>query len=152
MLGPAAADHDLALVAARLDVVEHPLLLDRRDDRADHGGLLGGSPTLRQPANAASPSTTWSKMLRWTTARVGAVQICPEWKAQVEPMAVTHALDVGVVEDHGRALAAQLHQQALHGRRAGGGDPLAHRGRSGEGDHVDVGEWSGPRPARGPRS
>ena len=28
-------------------------------------------------------------MLRWTTARVGAVQIWPEWKAQVEPIAVT---------------------------------------------------------------
>ena len=31
-------------------------------------------------------------MLRCTTALVGAVQICPEWKAQVEPMAVTTAL------------------------------------------------------------
>ncbi len=31
-------------------------------------------------------------MLRWTTARVGAVQICPEWKAQVDPMAVTTPL------------------------------------------------------------
>ena len=31
-------------------------------------------------------------MLRWTTARVGAVQIWPEWKAQVDPMAPTAAL------------------------------------------------------------
>ena len=50
-----------------------------------------GSPTVRRPANAVSPSTTWSKTLRWTTARVGAVQIWPEWNAQVEPMAVMAA-------------------------------------------------------------
>ena len=50
-----------------------------------------GSPTVRRPAKAVRPSTTWSKMLRWTTARVGAVQIWPEWKAQVDPMAVMAA-------------------------------------------------------------
>ena len=45
-----------------------------------------GSPTLSMPAMAARPSRTWSKRLRWTTARVGAVQICPEWKVQVDEM------------------------------------------------------------------
>ena len=51
-----------------------------------------GSPTLSRPAKVESPSTRASKMLRCTTARVGAVQICPEWNAQVEPMAVMAAL------------------------------------------------------------
>ena len=51
-----------------------------------------GSPTFSTPANWASPATTWSKMLRCTMARVGAVQIWPEWKAHTEPMAVTTPL------------------------------------------------------------
>src|ERR1035438_9151055 len=51
-----------------------------------------GPPTLSRPAKVESPSTMASKMLRCTTARVGAVQICPEWNAQVEPMAVMAAL------------------------------------------------------------
>ena len=48
--------------------------------------LSVGSPTLRKPAIWTSPSATWSKTLRCTTARVGAVQIWPEWNDQVEPM------------------------------------------------------------------
>ena len=45
-----------------------------------------GSPTLRKPAICTSPSRTWSNRLRCTTARVGAVQIWPEWNDHVEPM------------------------------------------------------------------
>jgi len=48
--------------------------------------LSVGSPTFRNPAILVNPSRTCSKMLEWTTARVGAVQIWPEWNVQVEPM------------------------------------------------------------------
>nr|WP_254127074.1 hypothetical protein [Aquihabitans sp. G128] len=48
-------------------------------------------------------------------------------------------LQVGVVEDDGRPLAAQLEQQALHLLAAHLGDAAADAGGAGEGDHVDVG-------------
>ena len=51
-----------------------------------------GSPTLRCPDMVARPSRIRSKRLRCTTARVGAVQIWPEWKVQVDPMQVMAAL------------------------------------------------------------
>ena len=54
--------------------------------------LSVGSPTLRKPAICTRPSRTWSNTLRWTTARVGAVQIWPEWNDQVEPMHPTAPL------------------------------------------------------------
>ncbi len=50
-----------------------------------------GSPTFRRPAAACSPATTWSYTPRCAITRVGAVQICPQWKAHtlaMVPMAV----------------------------------------------------------------
>ena len=46
--------------------------------------------------------------------RVGAVQIWPEWKAHTLDDVADGGLEVGVVEHDGRALAAELEQQALH--------------------------------------
>ena len=43
-----------------------------------------GSPTFSAPAIWARPATTWSYTLRCTIARVGAVQIWPEWNVHVE--------------------------------------------------------------------
>ena len=47
-------------------------------------------------------------------------------------------LQVGVVEDERRALAAELHELALHAAPADLADALAHDGGAGEGHHVDV--------------
>ena len=47
-------------------------------------------------------------------ARVGAVQIWPEWNVHVEPIMPIAVLRFGVVEHQRRTLAAQLEQQALH--------------------------------------
>ena len=78
-------------------------------------------------------------MLRCTTARVGAVQIWPEWKAQVEPMAVTTPL----MSASSKTTAAPLPPSSMSIRfmvgAPGRGDALADGGRAGEGDHVDVG-------------
>ena len=47
-------------------------------------------------------------------------------------------LEVGVVEDHVRRLAAELEQHALHRSRRGGHHRLAGRRRAGERDRVDA--------------
>ena len=64
-------------------------------------------------------------MLRWTTARVGAVQIWPEWNAQVEPMAVMAALRSA----SSKTTAAPLPPSSISRRfmvgGTGGGDALA---------------------------
>ena len=48
-------------------------------------------------------------------------------------------LQVGVVEHDAGRLPAELQGHALHRRGGAGGHPGAHRGRSGEGHHVDAG-------------
>ena len=48
------------------------------------------------------------------------------------------ALEVGVLEDDVRGLAAELEGHALHGLRGQLADALAGAGGAGEGDHVDV--------------
>jgi hypothetical protein len=50
-----------------------------------------GSPTVRLGAAAASRSTSWSYTPRCTMARVGAVQIWPEWKPHTLTSAVVAA-------------------------------------------------------------
>ena len=52
---------------------------------------------------------------------------------------VEGGVHVGVVEDDGRRLAAELQRVALELLAADGGDLHARRGRAGEGDLVDVG-------------
>ena len=89
MFGTTAARHDLALAAAGLDVVEDRCCWAAGDERADHRLASRWIAHREAAGEGFRPSTTWSKMLRWTTARVGAVQIWPEWNAQVDPMAVT---------------------------------------------------------------
>ena len=71
-------------------------------------------------------------------ARVGAVQIWPEWNVHTEPIIETAVLHVGVVEHERRALAAELEQRALHRAPADFGDAHADAGRAGERHHVDV--------------
>ena len=100
---------------------------------------VGGVADLQGARRSrASVSTTWSKTLRWTMARVGAVQIWPEWKRPRRADAADGGLDVGVVEDEARTLAAELEEEALHRARPRLGDAHADLGRAGEADHVDV--------------
>ena len=88
---------------------------------------------------AVSLATTASAMPSCTSSREPAQQTCP-WLNQ---MRVDHALDgaveVGVLEDDERRLAAELERQLL--AAAGGrlADDPADFGRAGEGDLVDVG-------------
>ena len=63
-------------------------------------------------------------MLRWTTARVGAVQIWPEWKAQVEPMAVTAAF----TSASAKTTAAPLPPSSIRRRFMVGAPAAAIRG------------------------
>ncbi len=51
--------------------------------------LSSGSPTFMWPAAALRPATTSSSLDRCTIARVGAVQIWPEWKPHTLASAVT---------------------------------------------------------------
>ena len=48
-------------------------------------------------------------------------------------------VEVGVVEDHDRRLAAELEVEPLHGPGRDLGDPLAGRGVAGDRDHPDLG-------------
>ena len=50
------------------------------------------------------------------------------------------AAEVGVLQHDVRRLAAELEEDPLHGRGALLHDAPSHRGRPGEGDHVDLGD------------
>ena len=127
MPGLAAVDDDVgALVDAGADVRLDAVALGGGDDRADDRVLRrAGRPPSASPAIAASAVDQLVVRLRCTIARVGAVQIWPLWNAHTLPMAVTASVEVGVVEHHRRALAAELEQQALHRVAAGLVDGLA---------------------------
>ncbi len=73
------------------------------------------------------PSTTWSYTPRCTIARVGAVQIWPEWNVHVEPIMPIAVFRFGVVEHERATLAAELEQQALHRAAADFADAHARR-------------------------
>ena len=66
-------------------------------------------------------------MPRWASTRVGAVQIWPEWNAHTDDDAGDRRLEVGVVEHDARALAAELHEDALHVAAGDLGDATADR-------------------------
>ena len=65
-------------------------------------------------------------------ARVGAVQICPEWKPQTLTERGDGLVDVGVVEDDAAPLPPELEQHPLHGLAARLEDAGADRGAAGE--------------------
>ena len=116
VLGPAAADHDLALGAARLDVVEDPLLLGAGDDRADHGRGLGG---VAHGEPAGEGGQALDHLVEDAPVDDGPGGGGADLAGVEGPGRADGGdgrLQVGVVEHHRRALAAELHEQALHGR------------------------------------
>ena len=136
--GPSSADGQRgALGLPLLDVAEDAVALLGRDHRAhDHVGSLrvavghGGEHALEH-------------LDALLVARAGQQHPGLDGAALAGVEAGAHAhqrgeAEVGVVEhDRGR-LAAELEEDALHGGRALLHDALAHRGRAGERDHVDL--------------
>ena len=71
-------------------------------------------------------------------ARVGAVQIWPEWNVHTEPIIGTAVFTSASSNTSAGALAAELEQRALHRAPADFGDAQPDAGRTGERHHVDV--------------
>ena len=84
------------------------------DDRPDCGRA---DPTGRRHQGACTRSTNRSTNSSWTEAstmrRLAIMQICPWWKQRAEHRGIDGALEVGVVEDDERAVAAQLQASRL---------------------------------------
>ena len=97
------------------------------DDRTDDGVGLERVADLQHVRHLGQPRDDRVVQQRWTIARVGAVQIWPEWNVHTEPIIDDRGLDVGVVEHERRALAAELEQQPLHRATADLGDAQRRR-------------------------
>ena len=101
--------------------------------------LSSGSPTRSLPSRAASLARIAAATPSCTSRREPAQQTWP-WLNQIEvDHALDRAVDVGVVEDDERRLAAELQRQALAAARRRLADRPADLGRAGEGDLVDPG-------------
>ncbi len=132
------APHLRALAFARLDQPLDPFELDRRDDRADVDRLVErvADPQRLHPRPQLGVHPLGDRFGD-QQPRAGAAHL-----ALVEPDRVDDALDraveIGILEDDERRLAAELERQLL--ARAGGRltDGAADLGRAGEGDLVDV--------------
>ena len=135
----AAVDDELgALVDAVCDVGLDPVALDAGDHRTDHRvGLervadlegLGGLGQLAHELVVAAA-------VHDGPGRGGADLAAVEGPHAAD--AGDGLVDVGVVDHHAGALAAELEQQALHRAGAGLVDLDADRGGAGEAHHVDV--------------
>ena len=71
-------------------------------------------------------------------ARVGAVQIWPEWNVHTDPIIVTAVFTSASSNTSAGALAAELEQRPLHRAAADFGDAQPDPGGTGERHHVDV--------------
>ena len=108
-----------------------------------------GSPTARGAGVAAESFDHLIEDDRWTTARVGAVQIWPEWKDQVEPMQPTAPAMSASSKTRQAPLPTELEEEPLHGGGPRLGDPDPDVGGAGEETMSTSGESPGRRPGRG---
>ncbi|MNF77113.1 hypothetical protein D3C84_592510 [compost metagenome] len=136
---PLAADQQARALAAALgDVAEHAFHMGEADQRAEVGGL-----NLRvAQADAFDPIEHLALETRLQHARhehPGAVGADLAGAVEVgHDRDVGGAVEVGVLEDDQRRLAAQLHGHFLEGGTGGAGhDLLAGAGAAGEGNLLD---------------
>ena len=97
--------------------------------RACAGRPAAGLEALAPNFFTNSSATFWSTMMRSVD-----MQICPLLAKAAEGGGVHRVLDVGVVQDHQRRLAAQLQHRGLQVLRASLRDDAPHLGRAGEVD------------------
>jgi ParB family chromosome partitioning protein len=137
---PHATDHDLGAGSGPVDHAGHLVGLGGRDQRAhveivrlgrvaplDRANLVG---ELRDEVVVDGRSGDHSRGRGAVLAAVPVAGRLERLGSEVE---------VGVVEDHDRCLAAELEVEALDGPGRDLGDSLARRGVAGDRDHPDLG-------------
>ena len=132
-----AAQHDSrALVDAGLDVALHPLLLALRDKRPDVGRLVGGIAHL-QTGHHLRERVDDLVVLALADQNAGLRHArLPVVHQAGHLQMLDGVIDVGVIEDDRRRLAAQLEADPLELFAADRGDVPAGRRRTGERDLV----------------
>src|SRR5262245_43458174 len=147
----AAGDQPEPLVHAVLDVLLDHALLDRGDQRPHVGGRFRRMPDLDLPRQLrhAGQELLVNALLH-EQARGGAARLAGVAE-HAEDGGAGRRLDIGVVEDQVRGLAAQLEADALHLHAGLGPDPLARPCLAGEGDLVDLLAGDDLRAHDGPR-
>ena len=80
---------------------------------------------------------TRRRRFSWTRKRVGDTQTWPALRNFAADQQLRRLVDVGIVEDDHRRVAAELHRDPLHVRAGERGELLADRRRAREGDLAD---------------
>ena len=146
--GPRRLPHRRAFVDALLHQAANALELHRRDDRAHVHRLVErrADAKLLHPRAQLAHQPLGDAFLH-EQARAGAADL-----PLVEPDRVDHALDdaveIRVVVDDERTLAAELEAQLLAGAGRRAADDAPDLGRAGERDLVDVGVLDDRRAGR----
>ena len=106
-------------------------------DRAEEGVLVVGEPDGRgAPGVLAESAATKSSWIPGGDEHAGGGRaVLAGVEVARDRDALDRRLDVGVVEDHDRGLAAELEVDALEVGRRAGGDLGAGADRAGDGDH-----------------
>src|SRR4051794_27096192 len=135
---------------ALLDVAAHALALSLGDEWAKPRTVLEGVARGEALRCLGGDLLGFGQLLaRHQHPGQGAAGLARVEVALADP--VGHSLaQVGVVEDHVRRLAAELHRDRLDRRRGELGDPASGAGRAGEGNHVDTGCPAIASPTTGP--
>ncbi len=133
----AAGDHG-RVAAGALDEAGHPVAVGEGDQRAEVGARVQrvAQPDPPVQLGHAGHEGVVERALDVGAGGGGAVLAAVDQGGG--DGAVRRGVEVGVVEDHERGLAAEFQVGALDGRGGEFGDPLADRGGAGEGDHRDV--------------
>ena len=136
---PVTADDELgALIPAALDVALNAVTMRGGDDRSDHGVLLGrvaqfdGTGVLGQSLHHLVVDVAVRIDARGRRTNLSRVEAegCPDRR--------NRSGNVRVRADDGSALAAELHEHALHLPARDSADRAADARAAGETDHVDV--------------
>ena len=136
----AAGGQRRALLDALGDVALDPVALAVAWPAGPSGSAgSNGSPTLTwREGRRRAPRRTRRAGFACTTIRVSEEQTWPVSRHSAPASVCGGRRDVGVVEDDGGGLAAELEGAAGDALAADRGDPAAGGGRAGEGDLVDA--------------